>query len=275
MATCDYATNLGGLYWDKEDGQFKHPTFLMVASADNPQSSFDSIFSQFNQDTLFVDSSCGIKTCDLSTACTDPVFASFQPLTSPVEWCTSDIAFSYVNPPVNRDEVVVQSGYTTGLESMEGNSAGAASGTDEKTTSARLSEENGTKDNCDDNSKNIEGVPNARAEVKLRSASRKPKRFQRKPAIAPNTQQARECHNNVEKQYRIRLKLRFERLLTVLPASRREDENPGELKPLEMNYCLSRGDVLDAARQHILALEEENKRLSYKIEVLSQDMMVG
>ncbi|EXK23374.1 hypothetical protein FOMG_19846 [Fusarium oxysporum f. sp. melonis 26406] len=42
-----------------------------------------------------------------------------------------------------------------------------------------------------------------------------------------------------------------------------------------MNYCVSRGDVLDAASQHILDLEKENKRLSCKIKELSQGLMVG
>ncbi|KAJ9419694.1 hypothetical protein FOXG_07023 [Fusarium oxysporum f. sp. lycopersici 4287] len=158
---------------------------------------------------------------------------------------------------------------------MEGNSAGATSGTDEKTISARLSEENGIMDNCDDNHQNRGGAPAARRGVKLCSASRKPKRFRVKPAVAPKTQQARECHNNVEKQYRARLKLRFERLLTVLQASWREDESLGEVKPLGMGYYFSRGDVLDAARQRILALEAENKRLSCKIEELSQALVVG
>ncbi|EXK78364.1 hypothetical protein FOQG_16964 [Fusarium oxysporum f. sp. raphani 54005] len=144
------------------------------------------------------------------------------------------------------------------------------SGTDQKTISARLSEKNGIKDNCDDNHQNRGGVPAARREVKLRSVSRKPKRFRVKPAVAPKTQQAREYHNNVEKQYRTRLKLRFEKLLTVLQASRREDERPGEAKSLGTNDCFSRRDVLDTARQRILSLEEENKRLSYKIDELSR-----
>ncbi|EXA30971.1 hypothetical protein FOVG_17699 [Fusarium oxysporum f. sp. pisi HDV247] len=158
---------------------------------------------------------------------------------------------------------------------MEGNSTGSTSGTDEKTISARLSEENGTKDNCYDNHQNRGGAPAARREVKLRSASRKPKKFRVKLAVAPKIQQAYECHKSVEKQYRARLKLRFEKLLTVLQASRREDERPGEAKSLETNYYFSRGDILDAARQRILALEGENKRLSCKIKELSQALMVG
>ncbi|KAJ9419709.1 hypothetical protein QL093DRAFT_2591227 [Fusarium oxysporum] len=228
------ATDLSGLYWDTK----RQPV----------------------RDTLFTDTSCRIKSYDLSTDYANPAFATFQLLTtsSPIEPCSSDLAFSYVSPP-----------------SMEGNSAGATSGTDEKTISTRLSEENGIKDNCDDNHQNRGGAPAARQGVKLRSASRKPKRFRVKPAVAPKTQQARECHNNVEKQYRTRLKLRFEKLLTVLQASRREDERPGEAKSLETNYCFSRGDVLDAARQRILALEEENKQLSCKIKELSQALMVG
>ncbi|KAJ9419563.1 hypothetical protein QL093DRAFT_2591136 [Fusarium oxysporum] len=188
-------------------------------------------------DTLFTDTSCRIKSYDLSIAYANPAFATFQLLTtsSPIEPCSSDLAFSYISPPVGR------------------NSADATSGTDEKTIATRLSEENGSKDNCDDNHQNRGGAPAARQAVKLRSASRKPKRF----------------------RYRTRLNLRFDKLLTVLQASRREDERPGEAKSLETNYCFSRGDVLDAARQRILALEEENKQLSCKIKELSQALMVG
>uniref|UniRef100_A0A0D2XRX6 BHLH domain-containing protein n=1 Tax=Fusarium oxysporum (strain Fo5176) TaxID=660025 RepID=A0A0D2XRX6_FUSOF len=193
MATYDYATDLGGLYWNKEDSLV--------------EPSFDSVLNQSSQ-----------------------VFASFQALTaSPfVEPCTSDFAFSNVGSSVGIDEIVVQSGYTAGFETMEGNSTGATSGTDEKTISAHLPKENSIRDNCDDNCQNSEGSLNPRAEVKLRAASRKPKISRKKPAIDPNTQQARECHNNIEKQYRTRLKLRFEKLLTVLQASRWEDESSRE-----------------------------------------------
>ncbi|KNB18908.1 hypothetical protein FOXG_16310 [Fusarium oxysporum f. sp. lycopersici 4287] len=216
MATYDYATDLGGLYWNKEDSLV--------------EPSFDSVLNQSSQDTLLVDTPCGTKAYDLSTAYTDPVFASFQALTaSPfVEPCTSDFAFSNVGSSVGIDEIVVQSGYTAGFETMEGNSTGATSGTDEKTISAHLPKENSIRDNCDDNCQNSEGSLNPRAEVKLRAASRKPKISRKKPAIDPNTQQARECHNNIEKQYRTRLKLRFEKLLTVLQASRWEDESSRE-----------------------------------------------
>ncbi|KAI7771223.1 hypothetical protein LZL87_014303 [Fusarium oxysporum] len=263
MATYDYATDLGGRYWNKEYSPV--------------EPSFDFVLNQFSQDTLLVDTPCGTKAYDLSTAYTDPAFASFQALTasSSVEPCTSDFAFSNGGSSVGIDEIVVQSGYTAGSESMEGNSTGARSGTDEKTISARLPKENSIRDNCDDNRQNSEGSLKPRTKVKLRSASRKPKRSRRKPAIDLNTQQARECHNNIEKQYRTRLKLRFEKLLTVLQASRREDESPREVKSLKMNYCFSRGDVLDAARQRISALEKENKRLSSKIKELSQGLMVG
>jgi hypothetical protein len=105
-------------------------------------------------------------------------------------------------------------------------------------------------------------------EVKLRSASRKPKRTRQRISVAANVQRARNCHNNIEKQYRARLKQGFERLLAVLYTSMPPMGN--ESKSLDAGYCYSRGEVLDAAVQRILALEEDNRRLTCRLLELSE-----
>ncbi|KAH7147293.1 hypothetical protein DER46DRAFT_514647, partial [Fusarium sp. MPI-SDFR-AT-0072] len=109
-------------------------------------------------------------------------------------------------------------------------------------------------------------------DVKLRSASRKPKKPRKKPA--PSLQ-ARECYNEVEKQYRTRLKLRFENLLAVLQASRTNDDDLRGASATEVGYVLSRIEVLDAATHGILALEKENIRLSSRVKQLTHGAAVG
>ncbi|KNB20570.1 hypothetical protein FOXG_17475 [Fusarium oxysporum f. sp. lycopersici 4287] len=110
------------------------------------------------------------------------------------------------------------------------------------------------------------------AGVKLRSASRKPKRPRKK--LAPSLQ-ARECHNEVEKQYRTRLKLRFESLLAALQTSRTSDDDLRGASASEVGYAFSRGEVLDAATHRILALESENDKLSSRVKQLTHGAAVG
>ncbi|KAK2668054.1 hypothetical protein RAB80_015434 [Fusarium oxysporum f. sp. vasinfectum] len=100
------------------------------------------------------------------------------------------------------------------------------------------------------------------ADFKLRSAPRKSKR-PRKEQV--HSLQARKCHNEVEKQYRTRLKLRFENLLAVLQASRTNDNDLRGVSATDVGYILSRGEVLDAAIHRILALKKENDKLSSKV----------
>jgi hypothetical protein len=114
------------------------------------------------------------------------------------------------------------------------------------------------------------GLEKTLPEVKMRSASRRPKRVHKKPALPAHVVQARECHNNVEKQYRTRLKLRFERLLAVLEASKMKGESGGEGDSEAPDCGYSRGEVLDFARQRILTLEEENRHLSARIQDLER-----
>jgi hypothetical protein len=109
---------------------------------------------------------------------------------------------------------------------------------------------------------------------KMRSASRKAKNRRGRPPITSEIRQARDSHNNVERQYRTRLKYHFERLLSVLQESMPKSQYKGKDGPVKDPYCFSRGEVLDAARQRILALEEENERLATQVELLRQDLMI-
>ncbi|KIL88517.1 hypothetical protein FAVG1_08599 [Fusarium avenaceum] len=257
------ATALGLLYWGQDDSQY--------------EPSFDSILNPPNPDALF-----RTRTCNLSTSHNGPTFPSFQHLepSSPGETYTPNLAFSRVSPPQDSNEIVVPSGHMTGPESMGIGYAGVTPAPAKKTALTRLPEKNSAgikniNDYCDGNRAKIRCAPGTPIEPKLRSASRKPKRSQIKRTFPLITQRARECHNNVEKQYRTRLKLSFEGLLMVLQASRPEDKGSEEEESLGTNFCISRGEVLDAARQRILTLEEENKRLLFRHEGISLDLVVG
>ncbi|UPK91463.1 hypothetical protein LCI18_002398 [Fusarium solani-melongenae] len=97
-----------------------------------------------------------------------------------------------------------------------------------------------------------------RSDVKLRSASRKPKRstHHKRPSHKSGIR-ARECHNLVEKLYRNRLKAQFEALLAVLPVSQPLDCTRPITGNAQQGQYFSRGQVLDAARERILELEKE------------------
>ncbi|KAK2668073.1 hypothetical protein RAB80_015453 [Fusarium oxysporum f. sp. vasinfectum] len=91
-------------------------------------------------------------------------------------------------------------------------------------------------------------------DVQLRSASRDSKNRKRRGAASSNQAQARESHNLVEKHYRARLKTQFERLLAVLPAAQALSLADRDTAA-NLGQVLSRGQVLDMARNHILELE--------------------
>ncbi|KAF5967378.1 hypothetical protein FCOIX_11970 [Fusarium coicis] len=92
-------------------------------------------------------------------------------------------------------------------------------------------------------------------DIQLRAASRKPKN--RRYKVTTNTPaHIRECHHLAEKQYRTRLKAQFESLLAVLLASRTNTLADRDSSP-SPGQVLSRGQVLDLARERILELEEE------------------
>ncbi|KAH7183739.1 hypothetical protein BKA60DRAFT_549133 [Fusarium oxysporum] len=91
-------------------------------------------------------------------------------------------------------------------------------------------------------------------DVQLRSASRDSKNRKRRGAAPSNQAHARESHNLVEKHYRARLKTQFERLLAVLPAAEALSLADRDTAA-NLGQVLSRGQVLDMARNHILELE--------------------
>ncbi|RBR10363.1 hypothetical protein FVER53590_12480 [Fusarium verticillioides] len=92
-------------------------------------------------------------------------------------------------------------------------------------------------------------------DIQLRAASRKPKN-RRYKVTTDTPAHVRECHHLAEKQYRTRLKAQFESLLAVLPASRTNTLADRDSSP-SSGQVLSRGQVLDLARERILELEEE------------------
>ncbi|QKD59055.2 uncharacterized protein FOBCDRAFT_297762, partial [Fusarium oxysporum Fo47] len=109
-------------------------------------------------------------------------------------------------------------------------------------------------------------------EIQLRSASRKSKnRKLGRPASSNSQAHARKCHNLVEKQYRTRLKAQFENLLTVLPTAQDPDYVDKDATGNPGRY-LSRGQVLDAARERILKLENEVELSTLRCNRLLKDI---
>ncbi|RSL46548.1 Allergen Fus c 3 [Fusarium sp. AF-6] len=105
---------------------------------------------------------------------------------------------------------------------------------------------------------------------KLRSASRTSKNSRDKPNDTPEERRTRASHNLVEKQYRNRLNAQFESLLNALPEQARSggnasgngngDENESD-GANEADRRVSKGEVLEMARKHIQALEQERNQL--------------
>ncbi|EXL39697.1 hypothetical protein FOCG_17704 [Fusarium oxysporum f. sp. radicis-lycopersici 26381] len=256
------------LRWDRRDIRPERPTNYFL---DN-----------FNLNNIFADLSCGIAPYDLPTVAPVPNLASFQPSpnTSPADHFPSKPSFPFNIPTVDYDEFIAQSSHPTGSQGSEVDTAANWPKLDQKRILATPSEASSPESNhfigfSGSKHVNSEQVTTSPIEVKMRSAPRRPKRFRRKPPLPRNIQQARECHNNVEKQYRTRLNLRFERLLMAIQASRYMNNNVGGDGTVDADYYYSKGEVLDAARQRILALEEENKQLSTRIQELNKSPMVS
>jgi hypothetical protein len=74
----------------------------------------------------------------------------------------------------------------------------------------------------------------------------------------------------VEKQYRNRLKMQFEKLLAVLPMRSSNDDD--DVDAIAPDHSFSRGEVLDAARRRILSLEKENQQLAVAHDQLMKDI---
>ncbi|KAM0428247.1 hypothetical protein ACHAPT_007148 [Fusarium lateritium] len=107
---------------------------------------------------------------------------------------------------------------------------------------------------------------NSSRQSKLRSASRTSKNSRDKPNDTPEERRTRASHNLVEKQYRNRLNAQFESLLSALPEQARYggngngDDNESE-GANDADRRVSKGEVLEMARKHIEALEQERNQL--------------
>ena len=115
--------------------------------------------------------------------------------------------------------------------------------------------------------------------IQLRTASRKPKTNASPKSSSPAEEEdddeealtneekrARQSHNAVEKQYRNRLNMQFERLLAVLPADQQAEARDrhhikGGSSSDADDKRMSKAEVLDMARRRIRALEEERLAL--------------
>ncbi|KAL6405372.1 hypothetical protein AUP68_11125 [Ilyonectria robusta] len=127
---------------------------------------------------------------------------------------------------------------------------------------------------------NMNASAKTRTSVKLRSASRKRKTPSlktiagKKVHVSPAEKQARHCHNQVEKQYRNRLNLQFENLLTALPAVQSEDEHVDGLGDGhdKNSRCFSRAEVLGRAKRRIKSLERDYEVLAMERDRLLADI---
>ncbi|KAJ9419692.1 hypothetical protein FOXG_19612 [Fusarium oxysporum f. sp. lycopersici 4287] len=192
---------------------------------------------------------------------------------SPSDQYTINPFLSQPNSPLNAtSEHPFQSGSAISTESTDKHQIRSLSVTADKVPSPGGHSNSSTGDDNDINNIKNENSGSRFADFKLRSASRKPKRSRKKPA--PSLQ-ARECHNEVEKQYRTRLKLRFENLLAVLQASRTNNDGLSGVNVPNAGYVFSRGEVLDAAIYRILALKKENDKLSSRVKQLTHGAAVG
>ncbi|KAI0389322.1 hypothetical protein F5Y17DRAFT_462848 [Xylariaceae sp. FL0594] len=113
---------------------------------------------------------------------------------------------------------------------------------------------------------------------KLRSASRTSKNTHHNPPASLEERRSRETHNNVEKQYRNRLNAHFESLLSALPERMQSgesgaggDSNEG-LDQAGSDRRVSKAEVLEMARKHIMSLEHECAALEGERDELRENM---
>ncbi|EXM13580.1 hypothetical protein RAB80_015440 [Fusarium oxysporum f. sp. vasinfectum] len=262
MSTAAIIPEFNGFYWD---------------GTPNPSESvFDNILNQFEQDPAFIDPSYKTPGHHLSAMSPIPYIPLTQPPPDP-SWSETYKAgehLSCLTDVVGDRNLLNKSGPTPHITSSDEQLDPAWSDMGQATVppqplTAALSVQLGREENSKEG---LKGVSNNRTEVKMRSASCRAKKVQ-KHQLPAHVLEARKSHNNVEKQYRTRLKLRFERLLAVLEASKVRDEVAGEgdSGPPDLGY--SQGEALDAAIQRILTLEEENRHLSTQIRNLKQGFM--
>ncbi|EXL66426.1 hypothetical protein FOPG_17393 [Fusarium oxysporum f. sp. conglutinans race 2 54008] len=250
---------------------YDYPTELALPGWDQGHNRYELLLNQ----TLDPGTPYEIQVLGHFTVNTNQSLSSPRPTS---DYSSSDqyilnLLLSQSKSPLNAtSEHPFQSGSATSMESTDKRPNHSLSVTADKAPSPGGHSSISTGDDNDiDNIKN-EHSGSGFADVKLRSASHKPKRPRKKPA--PSLQ-ARECHNKVEKQYRTRLKLRFENLLAVLQASRTNDDDLRGASTTDVGYTFSRGEVLDAATHRILALEKENDELSSRVKHLTHGAAVG
>ncbi|EKJ70081.1 hypothetical protein FPSE_09741 [Fusarium pseudograminearum CS3096] len=239
----------------------------------SPESTFDNILSQFEQDPVFLNPLCQGPGCHIGQNSPIPKL----PLTHlPLNPSSSELhkkekgSSCITNNRIGNDGLRMQIG--EGMQSKHPIQHLDSSWVDMSQakalppalTAGLLERRNSTMST----EGSILGLEKSATHVKMRSASRRPKKVSKKPALPAHVVQARECHNNVEKQYRTRLKQKFERLLAVLQASKTKDESGGEGDAEAPDCGYSRGEVLNFARQRILTLEEENRHLSDQVQNL-------
>ncbi|KAF5698772.1 Allergen Fus c 3, partial [Fusarium mundagurra] len=237
---------------------------------------FDNILNQFEQDPVFIDPSYKTPGHHLSAMSPIPHIPLTQPPLDP-SWTETYKAGKHpscLTDVDGDDNLLKKSKQTPHIISSDEQLDPAWSDMDQTTVppqplTAALSAQLGREKN---NKEGLKDVSNNPTEVKMRSASFRPKKVH-KHQLPAHILEARKSHNNVEKQYRTRLKLRFERLLAVLEASKVRDEVAGEGDSELPDLGYSRGEVLDAASQRILTLEEENRHLSIQIRNLEQGFM--
>ncbi|KAF4332507.1 hypothetical protein FBEOM_13696 [Fusarium beomiforme] len=247
MASYNSATKLALPGWDQEDKQYE---------------------------TLDSGTPYEIQALDYFTVNTNQSFSSPQP--TPAYSSSDQYTLNLLSQPNSpHDDISAhpsQSGSAISTESMDKQPIHSLSVTTDKVPSVGGHSNSSTDgDNDSDNIKN-EKSGRGFADFKLRSASRKSKR-PRKEQV--HSLQARECHNEVDKQYRTRLKLRFENLLAVLQASGTNNDDLRGVSATDVGYVLSRGEVLNAATHRILALKKENDKLSSKVKQLTDGAAVG
>lgn len=113
--------------------------------------------------------------------------------------------------------------------------------------------------------------------VTLRTASYKPKKptkwltksmAYKKLTSSERLKQPRQSHNLVEKRYRSKLKSHFESLLAVLPVPPSKDDHEDK----SCTHCFSRAEVLVAARDRIISLEEGFEVMAKERDQLQADV---
>ncbi|UZP36410.1 hypothetical protein NXS19_004226 [Fusarium pseudograminearum] len=215
----------------------------------SPESTFDNILSQFEQDPVFLNPLCQGPGCHIGQNSPIPKL----PLTHlPLNPSSSELhkkekgSSCITNNCIGNDGLRMQIGEDMQskhpIQHLDSSwvDMSQAKALPPALTAGLLERRNSTMST----EGSILGLEKSATHVKIRSASRRPKK------------------------YRTRLKQKFERLLAVLQASKTKDESGGEGDAEAPDCGYSRGEVLDFARQRILTLEEENRHLSDQVQSL-------